>query len=160
MHRHKAVRVRSTTVGREVAVGRAAMPEMAHQRARWPSRRHLKQRVRLLQAAARWSGEKQLKHRPRRSAGTQRRGPHSASRRALRERLLSTCCQPLASGPRFGSDGWAAGRSRILGAALRGGLTGGPDEEPAGAAGIAARSTSLKDKGVAPSPDFPDGGVS
>jgi len=42
---------------------------------------------------------------------------------------------------------------------LREGLTGG-DEEPAGAAGIAAKSTSLKDKGVAPPPDFPDGGVS
>ena len=42
---------------------------------------------------------------------------------------------------------------------LRGELAGGPDEdeEPAG---IAARSTSLKDRGVAPPPGFPDGGVS
>ena len=102
LHRHKAVRGRSTAGGREVAVGRAAITAIGHQRARWPSRRHLKQRVRLLQAAARWSGEKQLKHRPRRSAGTRRRGPRSTSRRALRERRLSAFSQPSASGPRFG----------------------------------------------------------
>ena len=39
----------------------------------------------------------------------------------------------------------------------RGGITGGTEAEPAGAAGIAARSTSLKERDGVPPPDFPEG---
>ena len=61
----------------------------------------------------------------------------------------------------MGGDGWeSTERSRILGEVQRGGITGGTEAEPAGAAGIAARSTSLKERDGVPPPDFPEGGVS